>query len=190
MCSGHVIAFGMRSLHNENVKGKRIIELGSQDVNGSLRDYIVSLNPREYIGIDNALGKGVDIVCDVMDAIDKFGIRSFDIVICTEMLEHVFDWRKVISIIKGLCIEGGIMVVTTRSKGFHYHPYPYDFWRYEIGDMKEIFSDCLDVIVENDPEGGGVFVKAKIPTKIPIGTLFVEKDLTKHELYRMPESCT
>lgn len=182
MCSKLVIAFGMRCLNYENVKGKRVIELGSQDVNGSLRYYVTGLGPREYIGIDSATGKGVDIVCDVVNAIERFGLRTFDVVICTEMLEHVFDWRKVINIIKGLCVEGGTMVITTRSKGFHYHPYPYDFWRYEIEDMKVIFSDCSDVIVENDPEGGGVFVKANI------GTGFIENDLDKHELYRMPES--
>ncbi len=182
MCSKLVIAFGMRCLNDENVKGRRVIELGSQDVNGSLRDYVVGLGPREYIGIDSSMGKGVDIVCDVMDAISKFGRNSFDIVICTEMLEHVFDWRKVIGIIKGLCVVGGIMVITTRSKGFHYHPYPYDFWRYEIEDMKVIFSDCLVDSIENDPEGGGVFVKAKI------GTGYVENNLSKYELYRMPES--
>lgn len=182
MCNKLIIDFGMKILNSENVRGKRVIELGSQDVNGSLRDYVVGLGPREYIGIDSTMGKGVDIVCNVMDVIDRFGIKSFDVVICTEMLEHVFDWRKVINVIKGLCVEGGTMVITTRSKGFHYHPYPYDFWRYEIGDMKVIFSDCSDVIVENDPEGGGVFIKAKI------GTGFIENNLSTYGLYRMPES--
>ncbi len=182
MCSKLIIDFGIKSLKEKDVHDKRVIEVGSQDVNGSLRDYVVSLNPREYIGIDFGSGKGVDIICNAEDSVDMFGKESFDIVICTELLEHVFNWKKVISNIKNLCVPNGILVITTRSKGFHYHPYPYDFWRYEIDDMRKIFSDFTIEYLENDPEGGGVFIKAVKPIN------FIENNLTEHELYRMPES--
>ena len=52
MCSKTCISFGMRNLTLSEVRGKKIIEIGSLDVNGSLRSYIESLNPEKYIGID------------------------------------------------------------------------------------------------------------------------------------------
>jgi len=51
--------------------------------------------------------------------------------------------------------------ITTRSYGFPYHAYPYDFWRYEIEDMKKIFSDFEIIKLIKDHEAPGVFLKAK-----------------------------
>ncbi len=121
----------------------------------------------------------MDIVCNAEDIVDKFGKESFDIVISTELLEHVRDWRRVISNIKNVCAPGGIIVITTRSIGFGVHGYPYDFWRYQLEDMIEVFSDCDMMILEQDSEKPGVFVKAKKPTD------FAEKDLSGHKLYSM-----
>ena len=51
--------------------------------------------------------------------------------------------------------------ITTRSYGFPYHAYPYDFWRYEIEDMKKIFSDFEIIKLIKDHEASGIFLKAK-----------------------------
>lgn len=96
MCNEMCIIFGATNLTKEEVEGKKIIEVGSYDMNASLRPIIESWTPAEYVGVDIKKGPGVDIVCGAEDIIERFGKESFDIVISTELLEHVKDWRKVI----------------------------------------------------------------------------------------------
>jgi SAM-dependent methyltransferase len=178
MCNSACIEFGVRNLAIEEVKGKKIIEVGSYDVNGSLRPIIEAWGtPDEYVGVDIIDGPGVDLICPAEEIIEKFGKESFDIVISTEMLEHVRDWRKVISNIKNICKPNGLILITTRSYGFGYHDFPYDFWRFESVDMTSIFSDCNILNLQNDKSDPGVFIKVQKPAK------FVEKNLTSIKLY-------
>jgi SAM-dependent methyltransferase len=165
------------NLTKGDVRGKKIIEIGSYNVNGSLRPIIESWKPAKYIGVDIAKGLGVDIVCGAEEITKKFGKKSFDIVISTELLEHVRDWKKVVSNIKNICKPGGTILITTRSCGFVYHPYPDDFWRFETKDMIKIFSDCEIKKLEKDKPDPGVFIKIKKPNK------FAENNLSNYRLY-------
>ncbi|MEM4067457.1 MAG: class I SAM-dependent methyltransferase [Candidatus Micrarchaeaceae archaeon] len=142
------------NIEREDVFNKRIIEVGSQDVNGTVRPLIMKYRPREYIGVDMVAGKNVDLVVDASRLTQEFGERSFDVVISTEMLEHVRDWRSVIHNLKAVLKEGGLLIISTRSKGFGYHAYPYDFWRYEIEDISRIFSDMEIIKLDKDAEPG------------------------------------
>ena len=177
MCNASCVIFGATSLAREEVEGKKIIEVGSCDVNGSLRPIIESWKPASYIGVDIQKGPGVDVVCRVETILDAFGKEGFDVVISTELIEHVREWRTVISNIKRICTGNGIFVITTRSRGFHYHGYPDDFWRYELADMEYIFSDCIIEKLEKDRLAPGVFMKARKPKD------FVEKDLADYALH-------
>lgn len=176
MCNTRCIIFGAKCLAKEEIKGKKVIEVGSCDVNGSLRPFIESWLPAKYVGIDLQKGPGVDVVCSAEKMVRVFGKESFGVVISTELLEHVRDWRKVISNIKNICQPGGVILLTTRSYGYAYHGYPYDFWRYEVRDMNNIFSDCQILALEKDPQRG-VFIKVKKPKK------FTEKNLSGYKLY-------
>jgi len=180
MCNANGIVFAVKNLNLEEIKGKKIIEVGAYDVNGSLRPIIESwAEPAEYIGVDIEKGPGVDVVCMAEKMINVFGKERFDIVICTELLEHIRDWKKVVSNIKNICKANGIIIITTRSKGFKYHGFPYDFWRYELDDLKKIFSDCEIITLENDIAEPGVFLKSKKPVE------FVEKDLATYKLFNV-----
>ena len=54
------------SSDSDQFKNKRILEVGSKYVNGSVRPLIEKFCfPREYIGIDIEQGKYVDIVCQL-----------------------------------------------------------------------------------------------------------------------------
>lgn len=182
MCNAQCIDFGKRVLNEELIGGKRVIEVGAYDVNGSLRSVIMPLEPVEYIGVDIEKGPGVDIVCNAEELSERFGMGSFDVVIATEVVEHVRDWRKVISEIKKVCKPSGLILVTAPSCGFPYHGFPSDFWRYEVADMQRIFSDCDIMKLENSPPdkavpGAEAFLLARKPED------FHEKSLEDYELY-------
>jgi SAM-dependent methyltransferase len=173
------IVFGAKNLEKADIKGKRVLDVGSYDFNGSLRPLIESWEPTEYIGVDLLTGPSVDVVCSAEDLVQTFGKESFDVVISTEMLEHARHWRVAISNLKNVCKPEGIILLTTRSYGYPYHGYPNDFWRYEIQDMKLIFSDCKILALEKDYLFPGVFIKLQKPIN------FIENDLSPHQLYSM-----
>ncbi len=159
-----VLEFFIENAKLEEFKYNRVIEVGSKYVNGSVRPIIEKfLGPKEYIGVDIEQGKFVDVVCNAEKLVEYFGEEYFDVVISTELLEHVKDWRNVIQNMKNILKPGGYIYITTRSKGFPFHAYPYDFWRYEIEDMKKIFEDFEIIKLQEDPEAEGVFLKARKP---------------------------
>lgn len=177
MCNTNGLAFSIRNLKRNEIEDKKVLEAGAYDVNGSVQSILKSWGPKEYVGVDITEGPGVDVVCDAGDLVEKFGNNRFDTVVSNEMLEHAREWKKVISNLKNVVKPGGVILVTTRSHGFGYHAFPYDFWRYELEDMREIFSDCEILVLEDDAQEPGVLVKVRKPEH------FVEKDLSNYKLY-------
>jgi len=164
MCHVSIFEFFIREARVEEFKGKRVLEIGSKYVNGSVRPLIERfLLPQEYVGVDIESGKYVDAIVRAEEVVNYFGPESFDVVIATELLEHVENWRIVIHNMKEVLRPGGYIYITTRSIGFPFHAYPYDFWRYEVADMKNIFSDFEIISLSKDHEAPGVFLKAKKP---------------------------
>jgi SAM-dependent methyltransferase len=163
MCHASVIFFGVKNLTREDVENKRVIDVGSHNYNGNMSIVAEKLNPKEYIGVDMIAGPGVDVVCLGEELVSKFGESSFDTVISNELMEHARNWRDVISNMKRVLKSGGTILLTTRSKGFKIHAYPHDYWRYEVEDMKKIFSDFDIEILIADPQAPGVLLKAKKP---------------------------
>lgn len=146
-----VLDFVERTLTAEQVKGADVLEVGSYDVNGSVRPYLESLRPRRYLGVDASPGPSVDRIVDCERLTDEVA-GQWDVVVSTEMLEHVRDWKTCMSQLWKATKPGGLLLVTTRSPGFPYHPFPEDYWRYTVQDMRVIFDALgLEVIaIEED----------------------------------------
>jgi len=177
MCNRSCTEFGKAVLKPEDVDGKVILEVGSYDVNGSLRPVAEAFRPTSYTGVDLISGPGVDEVCDITDLVRYFGVGVFDVVIATEVLEHVKWWRKGVTNLKHVLKPGGIIIVTVPTRRCGYHGTPEDHWRFEYSDLKAIFSDFEIEEMWMSPEGEGVFLKARRPKKL------IEFDTSNYKLY-------
>jgi SAM-dependent methyltransferase len=156
-----VMAFGRAHLTRAVIKGKRVLEVGSMDVNGSLRTDVVELDPSTYLGVDFRDGEGVDEVCDAGALVERFGAASFDVIISTEMLEHAEDWRGAIVAMKAVLVPEGYLLLTARGPGMFLHGYPHDWWRFTREDIRRIFADFAILSLDNDPQAPGFLLFAK-----------------------------
>ncbi len=128
-----VMQFVERVLPAELVTGRSVLEVGSYNVNGSVRSILEPLNPSRYIGVDMREGPGVDLVCKAED-LDPQELYS-DIVVCAEMLEHAEHWVEAMGSMIDCC--GSLFVMTARGPGFPLHDYPSDYWRFTLPVVQE-----------------------------------------------------
>ncbi len=103
-----------------------IVEIGSQDVNGGVRD--IFTNAGKYTGLDFAVAKGVDIVLD-----DPYSFPlpdgAADVVVCSSCFEHSeFFWLTFVEGVR-LLRPGGLFYLNAPSNG-PVHGYPVDCWRF------------------------------------------------------------
>ncbi len=110
----------------------RILEVGSLEVNGEIRPLFPWA--KEYTGLDQVAGPGVDIVADATKW--DYPASEFDIVISTEMFEHCREWWMVIAGARKTLKPGGALLVTCagpdrRQHGQHGAPDPAEGEWYE-----------------------------------------------------------
>jgi SAM-dependent methyltransferase len=104
----------------------RVLEIGSLNVNGSLRDH--ALPEYEYTGVDIEPGDGVDIVLQDANSL-PFPAEHFDAILASSVFEHAaFFWILFIEMTR-VCKLGGFIYLNAPSNGA-FHQYPYDFWRF------------------------------------------------------------
>jgi SAM-dependent methyltransferase len=160
-----VSAWVSRVLTRADIAGRTVLEVGSRDVNGSVRAMVEALGPATYVGTDMQSGPGVDQVVRAEDLPATFDENAFDVVVSTEMLEHAAAWRDCLMAMALVLRPGGLLVLTTRSPGFPRHDYPGDFWRFsrEVVAAALIAAGCGAFELVGDPQPGhpGVFVRAR-----------------------------
>jgi SAM-dependent methyltransferase len=91
-----------------------------------------------YVGVDAAPGPQVDHVISAESL--PFEDESFDLVLCTQVLEHVQDPAAVLAEIHRLLRPGGAALVSTHGV-FLYHPDPPDtdgdYWRWTHAGLRK-----------------------------------------------------
>ncbi len=149
--------FIIDSINATTITNKDVIEIGSRNNNkpglNLVTDRVLQLSPNKYIKTDYEDGENVDLVLNANTIVEHFGEASFDTLLSFEMLEHVEDWKTVITNMKRIIKPNGYIIATTRSYGFPLHEAPSDYWRYEIEDFINIFSDMKIEMLVRDWSG-------------------------------------
>lgn len=107
-------------------KNISVVDIGSQDVNGSLKQ--VCPDDFSYTGVDFAKAKGVDIV--LKDPYElPFEDESVDIVLSSSCFEHSeMFWLSFLEILR-ILKPSGLFYLNAPSDGA-VHKYPVDCWRF------------------------------------------------------------
>jgi SAM-dependent methyltransferase len=94
--------------------------------------------------------KPPDVLCD--GAALSFASNSFDAVVCTEVLEHVSDPRRVVSECARVLKPGGVMLITVPFL-YQIHADPHDFGRYTDYYWREVLAAAGFGVVEIEKQG-------------------------------------
>ena len=97
-------------------RGKRILDVGSLDINGCNR-YL--FEECDYVGLDIGDGPNVDVVCVAHEYDEPDG--SFDVVVSTNAFEHDMYFSRTLPNMLRLLKHGGLMFWTCKTTGCREH---------------------------------------------------------------------
>jgi SAM-dependent methyltransferase len=118
------------------VSGADVIEIGSYDVNGSVRD--IFKTAEKFVGVDLTEGPGVDVVAFGHEIDHPDG--SYDISVSGECFEHDPHWKASFENMVRLTRPGGLVVFTCASHGRPEH----GTTRSDVTDSPGTQSEGLD----------------------------------------------
>lgn len=109
-------------------EGMTVLDVGGQDINGSLREPYEKYLNMKYLSVDIEAAKGVDVVMKAGEPF-PFPDESFDLIVSTSCFEHDpcfwMTFREMCRVVK----KTGYIYITAPSKG-PYHEAPGDNWRF------------------------------------------------------------
>mmetsp|Transcript_8465 Transcript_8465/g.19238 ORF Transcript_8465/g.19238 Transcript_8465/m.19238 type:complete len:334 (+) Transcript_8465:82-1083(+) len=135
------VFFELLALHNfsscdlrQTCTSIKILDLGSMDINGSIRRAIEdatsfgAAHSWEHYGVDMERGPNVDVVI-APGAKFPFERESFDVIVSSSALEHDKEFWVTFERLSRLLKPGGLMYLLLPSAGPQ-HFYPIDAWRF------------------------------------------------------------
>lgn len=159
----------------------KVLDIGGADINGTVHDL---LGVKPWV-VDARFGTGVDYVvsCTDPDAAEIILESArhndyltpddlFDLVICTEVLEHVYDWRAILNTAAACLGPEGALVLTCAGEGRAPHgawgagiPGPGEWYAnvYEHDLRIGLRSLFVSSYVEYNPQPGDLYAWARGP---------------------------
>jgi SAM-dependent methyltransferase len=92
----------------------------------------------EYVGVDLVDNPHADLIGPA-EAL-PVGDASFDVVLCTQVLEHADDPAQVVRELRRVLKPGGVVLASTHGT-WVYHPSPVDYWRWTHEGLRRLFED-------------------------------------------------
>jgi SAM-dependent methyltransferase len=116
-----------------NAAGKRVLDVGC----GLKPYYPFFAGAAEYVGVDVQENPHADLHGPIEALPVEDG--SFDIVLCTQVLEHVDDPPLAIRELHRVTAPGGRVLASTHGT-MVYHPNPVDHWRWTHTGLERLFD--------------------------------------------------
>ncbi len=161
-----VMKWVKRRVNQLSLQDKATLEIGSSDVNGSVRGFFTG----SYTGVDLLPGPGVDLVVESGRPL-PFADDSFDVVVTTEMLEHDPRPWETMREIGRLLRPSGVLLLTCRGYNkrgcFPVHNPP-DLYRFSDGALAVLAEEAALCVkgIYPDPQVTGWFMIATAPDGI------------------------
>jgi SAM-dependent methyltransferase len=102
----------IREFYPHAFNGARVLEVGSLDINGSVRELFSNC---DYTGADLQLGPGVDLACQ--GQLLEFASGTFDTAISAECLEHNPYWRETVGNMLRMTRSDGLVLISCATTG-------------------------------------------------------------------------
>jgi len=99
-----------------------------------------------YVGVDLPENTSADLHAS-LDDILPLADESVDVVLSTQVLEHVPDPHAYLKEALRILRPGGLVILSTHGY-WMYHPHPSDFWRWTGPGLRKIIADAGFQLVE------------------------------------------
>jgi len=116
------------------------------DVGSKHSPYRSHIKCEKYTRFDIDESSNPDICGDLHDT--KIPDNSYDCVIATEVLEHLYDPQKAMEEIRRILKPGGCCILSTRFL-YVYHPGPHDYYRFTWDSLAHICRDFTKVDIRH-----------------------------------------
>lgn len=139
------VAIFLKEFAKKHGPFNRVLDVGSFDVNGSVRN-IIKGQYKDFIGVDMREGPGVDMVLNAHHLSRNWQVPFFDLVTCVETLEHDCKFWITIKQMRKVLKPGGWLLITAPSVGMGLHEYPNDYYRFITPVFEEIFFEGFNEV--------------------------------------------
>ena len=121
-------------------EGAKILEIGAGPVS-----YKSLFRGSKVVSVDIVEGNNVDEIGDVTNL--KYRSSVFDVILCFNVLEHVYDYRKAVSEMYRVLKLGGCAAIIVPFL-YPVHDPPGDFYRFTEYSLERMLSGFADVKID------------------------------------------